>query len=591
MLPPSSLLRTISLFLFLYHTASLTMMTSSSKRIHIQWFRNTDLRLTDHGSLTRASLSAAQQKDAIFVPLYCFDPRFVSGSSAASTKFGSQKCSASRALFVVQSVQNLRENLQLLNSNLLVANGKPEDVMSKLLTQLRKYYGCELRVTVHCQEEVCSEELKVDRAVRKVLKNSNLCDKESSLKPVWGSTLYLPQDLPFDNAFMGMPDVFTPFRNKVEKHSDIRMPFAVPKPENLVIPEDVLKTISPDLGDHCSLTYMPSLTDLGYSKEEAEDAQMPDPRGVMEFKGGETAALARVKDYIWDKDLLKSYFDTRNGMLGADYSTKFSPWLAHGCVSPRTIAMECRRYEEERVANKSTYWVVFELLWRDFFKFFAAKHGNRIFMLNGTSDQNQKRWGFDKKQLQAWKEGRTGYPLVDANMRELAATGFMSNRGRQNVCSFLAIDMNLDWRYGADYFESVLLDYDVPSNWGNWCAGAGMTGGRLNRFNIVKQSKDYDCDGDYVRHWIPELSDIPTKFIHEPWKLSKEAQEKYGVKIGVDYPKPIVQPFEPKSGNRDNKKYQQGNNGKRNPKLGKGQRKDMKSLKEGNYRVVGEWTM
>ena len=147
--------------------------------------------------------------------------------------------------------------------------------------------------------------------------------------------------------------------------------------------------------------------------EEAEEAKKPDSRGVMPFKGGETAALARVQDYIWDKDLLKNYFDTRNGMLGADYSTKFSPWLAHGCVSPRFIATECQKYEEERVANKSTYWVVFELLWRDFFKFFAAKHGDRIFLIDGTTDrQNKKRWGFDKKKFEAWKEGRTGYPLV-----------------------------------------------------------------------------------------------------------------------------------------------------------------------------------
>jgi len=177
-----------------------------------------------------------------------------------------------------------------------------------------------------------------------------------------------------------------------------------------------------------------------------------DPRGVMEFNGGETAALDRVKDYIWEKDLLKVYFDTRNGMIGANYSTKFAPWLAHGCVSPRYIAKECRRYEEERVANKSTYWVVFELLWRDFFKFFALKHGNAIFFPEGTAGMDKK-WGHYEKSIEAWKEGRTGYPLVDANMRELAATGFMSNRGRQNVASFFAIDMNQDWRYGADYFE------------------------------------------------------------------------------------------------------------------------------------------
>merc|ERR1712127_1004180 len=111
----------------------------------------------------------------------------------------------------------------------------------------------------------------------------------------------------------------------------------------------------------------------------------PTTKGVMKFEGGETAGLKRVQEYIFDKDLLKIYFDTRNGMLGGDYSTKFSPWLAHGCISPRFVAKECRRYEEETgIANKSTYWVVFELLWGCFFRMFAAKHGNSIFFLDGT---------------------------------------------------------------------------------------------------------------------------------------------------------------------------------------------------------------
>ena len=289
-----------------------------------------------------------------------------------------------------------------------------------------------------------------------------------------------------------------------------------------------------------------------------------DPRGVMEFNGGETAALDRVKDYIWEKDLLKVYFDTRNGMIGANYSTKFAPWLAHGCVSPRYIAKECRRYEEERVANKSTYWVVFELLWRDFFKFFALKHGNAIFFPEGTAGMDKK-WGHYEKSIEAWKEGRTGYPLVDANMRELAATGFMSNRGRQNVASFFAIDMNQDWRYGADYFESTLMDYDVHSNWGNWCAAAGMTGGRLNRFNIFKQSKDYDALGEYVRLWLPELKNVPTEFVHSPWRMTQFQQMEYGVRLGVDYPNPIVPPTAPSNGNNKrgggNRKGSKGRHG------------------------------
>ena len=213
------------------------------------------------------------------------------------------------------------------------------------------------------------------------------------------------------------------------------------------------------------------------------------------------------------------------------------------------MAAECASYEEKRVKNKSTYWMVFELIWRDYFRCYCAKHGRAVFKEGGPIDSHQS-WRTDPQLLQRWKEGALGVPLVDANMRELAATGFMSNRGRQNVASYLALDLGLDWRHGADHFESLLLDYDVCSNWGNWAAAAGLTGGRVNRFNIVKQSKDYDAAGDYVRHWLPELEQVPAQYVHEPWKLSRADQQKYGVRIGTygapdsDYPNPPKSVFQ-----------------------------------------------
>lgn len=547
---------------------SLSTAAANNKKLNVHWFRLGDLRLHDNPALCQ-TISNAQGGGVL--PIFCFDPR-IFGNEACS-KFGSLKCAPRRAKFILESVADLRSQLEQKGCGLVVANGKPEDVFSNF------FHDAATSPNVVCQEEVCSEELSVDKAVRSALKNG-------SLQTVWGSTLYNPKDLPFPGETDGIPNTFTPFRNKVEKKCKIGAPLSVPC--KLALPKEFEIPSIPQ----CSLTYMPSLVDLGYTPEQIDEANTVDPRGVMEFKGGEKAALDRVKDYIWTKDLLKVYFDTRNGMIGGDYSTKFAPWLAHGCVSPRYIAKECSRYEEERVANKSTYWVVFELLWRDYFKFFAKKHGNSIFFQEGTAGKDKK-WGYYEKSVQAWKEGRTGYPLVDANMRELAATGFMSNRGRQNVCSFFAIDMNQDWRYGADYFESTLLDYDVHSNWGNWCAGAGMTGGRLNRFNIVKQSKDYDCHGEYVRLWLPELKDVPNEFVHSPWKMTQFQQMEYGVRLGVDYPHPIVPPSAGSNNDRQRKdggKNRKGGNrrgGKSdsNPNRGRGQRKDMKSLKEGTFRM------
>jgi len=177
--------------------------------------------------------------------------------------------------------------------------------------------------------------------------------------------------------------------------------------------------------------------------------------------------------------------------------------------------------------------------------FSAKKHGNKVFFPSGITGsvggvpvQNLPHWGStDPEAFQRWVQGQTGYPLVDANMREMAMTGYMSNRGRQNVASFLIHDMGHDWRAGARYFESVLLDYDVASNWGNWVAAAGLTGGRVNRFNILKQSKDYDASGEYVRHWVPELRALPPSLVHNPSQMSAADQARYGVKIGIDYPK------------------------------------------------------
>ncbi|KAI3964417.1 hypothetical protein MKX01_028752 [Papaver californicum] len=236
------------------------------------------------------------------------------------------------------------------------------------------------------------------------------------------------------------------------------------------------------------------------------------------FVGGESAALGRVYEYFWKK----VYKHTRNGMLGPDYSTKFSPWLACGNVSPRFLYEEVKRYEKDRLANDSTYWVLFEFIWRDYFKFISMKYGNSVFHL-------------DRNLFESWRDGSTGrYSLIDANMKELSTTGFISNRGRQIVCSFLVRDMGIDWRMGAEWFETCLLDYDPCSNYGNWTYGAGVGDDpREDRyFSIPKQAQNYDPEGEYVAYWLPELRKLPKdkrNFPHEksyiklivPLKFSK----------------------------------------------------------------------
>ena len=279
---------------------------------------------------------------------------------------------------------------------------------------------------------------------------------------------------------------------------------------------------------------IPTLQDLGATEINADE------RAVLSFTGGEKAALKRLQEYFWDGDHLKDYKFTRNGLLGADFSSKFSPWLANGALSARRIYWEVRKYEEQRKKNVSTYWMLFELMWRDYFRYSAWKHGDMIFWASGIQ-KSKREWRQDKTDFQKWAEGITGIPFIDANMRELNATGYMSNRGRQNVASFLAQNLNIDWRMGAEYFESQLLDYDPCSNYGNWAYNTTVGHDPRNRyFNIIGQAQKYDANGDYVRTWIPELKHVPDEFIHEPHKMNPEQQTLFDVEIGVNYPKPMI---------------------------------------------------
>jgi deoxyribodipyrimidine photo-lyase len=467
--------------------------------MQLVWYRN-DLRLNDHEPMYQAV-----QTGNPVIPVYCFDPR-----QFTTTSFGFPKTGAFRGQFLLESVADLRQSLRQLGCNLVVRWGFPEQIIPALVQE----YNVD---TVYFQAEVTSEEVVVETAMEAALAGIQVKVRRS-----WGATLYHPQDLPFDVA--EIPELFTQFRQAIEATSTVRLTFPTPKPLP-ALPEI-------EVGE------LPQLADLGL------EPPTWDHRAVLRFQGGETAALTRLNQYFWQRDCLKSYKETRNGLLGADYSSKFSPWLALGCLSPRWIDAQVKAYEMQRIRNESTYWLIFELLWRDFFRWIAAKHGNRIFHPSGLQ-RIPIPWQEDWLRLRLWQEGKTGFPLVDANMRELAATGFMSNRGRQNVASFLTKNLGINWQLGAEWFESQLIDYDVCSNWGNWnyTAGVGNDARGFRYFNITKQSRDYDPKGDYLRNWLPELASIPGDKIHEPWQWSAAEQKQWGIRLGVDYPRPVVDFF------------------------------------------------
>ncbi|SNS11236.1 deoxyribodipyrimidine photo-lyase (single-stranded DNA-specific) [Belliella buryatensis] len=459
------------------------------------WFRN-DLRLHDHAAL----FSAVEKGDEI-IPVYCFDPR-----QFKSLDLGIPKTGSHRAKFLMESVDNLKKKLKELGSDLLVLEGHPEELIPKIARE-HGVHG------VYFSEEVTSEEKKVEEALESALWKLGI-----ETFTFWQSTLFHMEDLPF--PVNQTPEVFTQFRKECEKFSKIRKTY--PKPQ---------KINSPNI----NWGKMPLLSKYGLEKP-ANSSQ-----AVIVFEGGEDEGIRRLQTYFWENDCLKTYKETRNGLLGADYSSKFSAWLALGCLSPRFIYEEVKRYERERKKNQSTYWLIFELIWRDYFRFIAKKHGNKIFQVSGIKNTVDN-WVRNEQLFQKWTEGNTGIPFIDANMRELNATGFMSNRGRQNVASFLVNDLNIDWRWGAAYFESQLIDYDVCSNWGNWMYVAGVGNDpRENRyFNILKQAHNYDRKGEYIRHWIPELDPIQGFDIHQPFELSTKQLKESGVSLGGTYPHPMV---------------------------------------------------
>ncbi|MGQ4648395.1 DASH family cryptochrome [Lyngbya aestuarii] len=460
------------------------------------WYRN-DLRIHDHEPLHQAL-----KANAPVVPLYCFDER-----QFGTTAYGFPKTGAFRGQFLLESIADLRKSWLSLGSDLLVRRGLPEEIIPPLAKSLNIS-------AVYYYREVTSEELRVESALKKSLEQIGV-----KVQSFWSATLFHADDLPF--AIPQIPQLFTKFRKQLEPQSTVRP--TLPTPQSL----SPLPKIEPGK--------LPQLSDFGL------EPPIFDQRAVLPFSGGETAAKARLQQYFWKQNCLKDYKQTRNGMLGADYSSKFSPWLANGCLSPRYVFEQVQDYETRRVKNDSTYWLVFELLWRDYFRFIAAKHGNHLFRQSGLQGVAIP-WQEDWARFDLWRQGKTGFPLVDANMREIAATGFMSNRGRQNVASFLTKNLGINWQMGAEWFESLLIDYDVCSNWGNWnyTAGVGNDARGFRYFNIQKQSKDYDPQGDYVKHWLPELISIPARKVHQPWQLTPEEQKNYGVTIGVDYPRPVV---------------------------------------------------
>jgi deoxyribodipyrimidine photo-lyase len=423
------------------------------------WFRN-NLRTTDNISLSKACAGNST------IAVYYFDPR-----DYQTNEFGFKKTEKYRAKFLIESIDNLKLNLTKLNIPFYIIVGKPEDSINELISQHQID-------RVYLQAEWTRDENKVLKAVKKSI------TKKVAFIASYDQFLFQPEDIPFSN-FDLIPDVYTSFRKQCEKQAKIRIPQqrikAKPKENYIAID-----------------TSIPLLKDLGL-----EDFAV-DSRTAFPFKGGGDEALKRLNYYLWDSKKIATYKKTRNGLVGKDYSSKLSAWLANGSISPVTIYWAIKDFERQVVKNQDTYWLIFELIWRDYFKYISLKYKSKIFKQGGILDTTYQ-WNNSDKVLESWINGNTKEPFVNANMIELLKTGWMSNRGRQNVASYWSKELKQDWRIGAAYMESILLDYDVHSNWCNWMYNSGVGNDpRDRKFNITRQADMYDSNKTFQQLWLQE---------------------------------------------------------------------------------------
>ncbi|KAI7897126.1 DNA photolyase, FAD-binding/Cryptochrome [Mucor mucedo] len=508
------------------------------KPINICFFRNI-FRVHDNQSLHHAIQSSKH-----VLPVVCLDPRLMDISllndklgldnvTPKTHTFGLERCANFRTSYIIESIMALKQELIKRNSDLLILFGTPEDLFPALQKHLAKnHYQLE---KIHTHKEYAFEELAVEKTLSKTLPMVYHHD----------TTMVHPDDIDFDNTYK----VYTHFRKRIEKmDKPVREPLEIPK-ELPFFPKEAIE-FQPNGEQHLQALY--------------KDASVKsDQRNAFPWKGGEQIAKERLNDYLFKSDGVIDYKQTRNGLIGTEYSTKFSVFLSHGCLSPRFIWHEMERHKKEHKRNikaagdeDGIYWVKFELLWRDFFRYLVMGNGKKIFLLHGFRnmaplEEDQKKpknsyldkvWKTNDEYFNKWKTGQTGSPFIDACMRELMYTGFMNNRGRQNVASYLAKDLEIDWRIGAEYFESILKDHDVYSNYGNWqyVSGVGCDPREgFRHFNVLKQSKDYDPEGFYIKLWCPELQDLPSHYVHCPWLMSAEEQKQYNCVIGRDYPEPM----------------------------------------------------
>jgi deoxyribodipyrimidine photo-lyase len=448
------------------------------------WWLRRDLRLTDNQALAAALVHADQA-----IPVFVLDP----------TLLGAPDAGEKRVAFLFGGLRALDADLRARGSRLIVRQGDPADELTALLDAS----GAD---AIFTEEDYRPYTRRRDARVAEAL----------PLHVVGGLTVRPPGAVLKAD---GTPyTVFTPYSRKWR---DLPPPHAteiLPAPDHIATPPDVQSLPIPEE------PALPSAVPFPPGEAEAQ-------RRLSEFVGGEEMHICR---YAQGRD-----------RLGVEGTSRLSPYLRFGMLSARQAVVAAHTAMEgapDADAREGASVWLNELIWREFFQSILY-HFPHVLEQSFRTDLQAIRWENDETAFAAWREGRTGYPVVDAGMRQLAQTGWMHNRARMIVASFLVKDLLIDWRRGERHFMLHLVDGDPAANNGGWqwTAGTGTDAAPYFRvFNPVLQGRRHDPQGAYVRRWVPELAEVPDKFVHEPWRIAPDVQRESGCVIGQDYPLPII---------------------------------------------------
>ncbi len=382
----------------------------------IYWFRN-DLRLNDNEAFFKAA-QASQQ----IIPVYVFDPRLFD-----QTKLGFARTGALRGAHIIQTVKQLRNDLRACGSDLLIRIGHPETIINQLAEKFQVSY-------VYTSKKIGPKETRIESSLSKNLKSGNI-----DIKLPWIDTLIPVTSLPFSIA--KLPPSFEQYLETIQ-HFTIEDQL-IPRPTNL------------DTNLEYEAGILPSLPQLGIDPSSISAEPLNST-----LEGGEATANQQLEEFV--KDLTEGIYDHSQDPIT---DSNLSIWLSIGCLSPRQIYHKLLHIDDS-VSKKSTCIVNLHL--RDYSQFTLLKYGPRLFKPSGIKHQFEIKWENDIKLFEDWKIGQTENPEVNAIMKKLNKSGYPSIQERYQAAYYLVDELHIDWTWGATYFESRVMDYDVAISWGRW---------------------------------------------------------------------------------------------------------------------------